>query len=437
MKNAFLNEPRTKKELAEFIVQAPRLSMSQQCQNFEKQFAAFQGAKEAVLYNSGASANLAMLQSLKNLGRIKDTDRIGFSALTWATNVMPIIQLGLRPVPVDCDPLTLNVMSHNLLRRLEETDIEVMFITNALGFAGDLDVIQNICRQRDIILIEDNCEALGTELPEGKTGTFGLMSSFSFFVAHHMSTIEGGMVCTNDNELTQMLKIVRANGWDRNLQSSEQQKLRTKHNIGSEFDAKYAFYDLGYNLRPTEITGFLGSQQLQFLKDNIAARQANYIKLESVARQNAELITLNRSHISLLSNFAFPILCANEKIREKYIERFFQADVEIRPMIAGNIQNQPFYKKYVHQKYELPGTDKINNCGFYCGNYPELTEADIQTLCICLTGSSQDSQSSAANQYSREFLEENKIKGGGLLTDDQRVGNAKRKKESESQKAMA
>jgi len=223
MKNAFLNEPETKRELAEFIVGAPRLSMSKKCSNFEKEFAAFRGSGNAILFNSGASANLAMLQSLKNLGRIKEGDRIGFSALTWATNVMPIIQLGMRPVPVDCDPLTLNVMSYNLQSRLEETDIEVMFITNALGFSGDLDIIRIICQQKGIILIEDNCEALGTELPAGKTGTFGLMSSFSFFVAHHMSTIEGGMVCTNDNELAQMLKIVRANGWDRNLQAIEQQ----------------------------------------------------------------------------------------------------------------------------------------------------------------------------------------------------------------------
>lgn len=425
MKNAFLNESQTKRELSEFIALAPRLSMSRQCGNFEKQFAAFQGSSHAVLYNSGASANLAMLQSLKNLGRIKDGDKIGFSALTWATNVMPVIQLGMRPVPVDCDPLTLNVMSYNLQSRLEEMDIDVMFITNALGFAGDLDVICDICRKRNIILIEDNCEALGTELPAGKTGTFGLMSSFSFFVAHHMSTIEGGMVCTNDNELGQMLKIVRANGWDRNLEASEQRQWRARYNIGSEFESKYTFYDLGYNLRPTEITGFLGCQQMQFLEDNIAARQANYIKLESVLRQNPELISLYRSHISVLSNFAFPILCDNPEIRRQYAERFCRADVEVRPMIAGNIQKQPFYKKYVQQEYDLPGTDKIHNCGFYCGNYPELTNDDIETLCTCLASGNQDNEN-IESEYSKEFLVENQ--GGAFLTEDERVRLAGRKK---------
>ena len=149
---------------------------------------------------------------------------------------------------------------------MKNAEIQVLFITNALGFAGDLDVIRQICDERNIILIEDNCEALETELPAGKTGSFGEMASFSFFVAHHMSTIEGGMVCTDDEEFAEMLRIVRANGWDRNLKADQQHKWRKKHNIRSEFEAKYTFYDLGYNFRPTEITGFLGWYQLQFLQ---------------------------------------------------------------------------------------------------------------------------------------------------------------------------
>ncbi len=384
MKNAFLNERQTKKELAEFICQADRLSMSRQCARFEEKFAAFQGAKQAILFNSGGSANLAMLQTLKNLGRLKTGDRVGFSSLTWATNVMPIIQLGLVPVAVDCEPVTLNVMSYNLQQRLDQTSIRAMFITNALGFAGDLDVIRQLCKERNIILIEDNCEALGTELPAGKTGSFGIMASFSFFVAHHMSTIEGGMVCTDDESLAEMLKIVRANGWDRNLDEAGQRKWRTMGNVNSEFDAKYAFYDLGYNLRPTEITGFLGCNQLQYLPDNIAVRESNYISLESVAKENTDLLEIDRTHIKRLSNFAFPVLCKSAEIRKRYRRRFSEAQVEIRPMIAGNIQAQPFYRKYVSEFHDLPGTEKIHNCGFYFGNYPELTRADINTLCSCL-----------------------------------------------------
>ena len=384
MKNAFLNELETKQELAKFILHARKLSMDEQCGMFEKEFAEFQGATEAILFNSGGSANLAMFQALKNLGKIRDGDRVGFSALTWSTNVMPLIQLGLRPIPIDCDSSTLNVMSGTLKSVLTKTQLAAFFITNALGFAGDLEKIQTICRQNNVILVEDNCEAIGTELSAGKTGSFGILSSFSFFVAHHMSTIEGGMVCTNDEELAEMLKIVRANGWDRNLNARQQQTWRKKYNISSEFEAKYTFYDLGYNFRPTEITGFLGRYQLKFLANNILKRQENYIRLEALVRQNRDLLCLDRSHIKVLSNFAFPVLCKTTKLREKYFTQFSGAGVEIRPMIAGNIQRQPFYKKYVRETYDLPHTDKIYECGLYCGNYPELTETDLQTLASCL-----------------------------------------------------
>ena len=384
MKSTFLNEIETREELGKFIRCVQKLSMGELCAKFEQDFAAFQGVKEGVLFNSGGSANLAMFQSFKNLGRLKDGDKVGFSALTWSTNLMPIIQLGLQPVPCDCAPTTLNVLSGNFKKRLEDTKIQALFITNVLGFAGDLDIIRRTCNERNIILIEDNCEALGTELHAGKTGSFGEMASFSFFVAHHMSTIEGGMVCTDDEELAEMLRIVRANGWDRNLDAIQQHKWRKKYNITSEFDAKYTFYDLGYNFRPTEITGFLGCYQLQFLKDNIAVRERNYITLESIVKENSDLITLDRSHISLLSSFAFPVLCKTREVRETYLAQFSGAGVEVRPMIAGNIQKQPFYRKYVSKLYELPGADKIDECGFYCGNYPELTEADLQILSSCL-----------------------------------------------------
>jgi CDP-4-dehydro-6-deoxyglucose reductase, E1 len=384
MKNAFLYEYDTKKALSEFILQAPMLSMDKQCFNFEHEFSKVQKRKNAVLFNSGGSANLALMQSLKNLNYLPEGANVGFSALTWSTNVMPIIQMGFNPVPIDCEPSTLNVMSKTLQNRLEECELDAMFITNALGFAGDLDAIKEICRQNDIILIEDNCESLGTELPSGKTGNFGLASTFSFFVAHHMSTIEGGMVCTDDEELAEMLRIVRANGWDRNLNSNQQFVIRNKFNVKSEFDAKYTFYDLGYNLRPTEITGFIGLFQLKFLEENITIREDNYLQLEKMVIRNPDLIQISHSHLSRLSNFAFPIVATTPELRNKYFTQFSGAGVEIRPMIAGNMQKQPFYHKYVKKMYSLPGTDVIHMCGFYCGNYPELTEGDLTILSSCL-----------------------------------------------------
>lgn len=384
MKNAFLNEYETKQALSEFILRAEKLSMDSKCAEFEAEFSKFQGRKFSILFNSGGSANLAILQALKNLGKLQNGDQVAFSALTWSTNTMPIIQMGLVPVPIDCDPTTLNVMSTNLIERLDQTSFKALFLTNVLGFMGDIDKIRDICLEKNIILIEDNCESLGTEVPSGKAGNFGIGASFSFFVAHHMSTIEGGMLCTDDEDLAEMLKIVRANGWDRNLSAIQQYKWRKKYKIESEFEAKYTFYDLGFNFRPTEITGFLGLYQLQFLRSNILTRQSNYLRLEKIFLDNPDLLDLNHSHITVLSTFAFPIVCKSPELRRDYLARFSGAGIEIRPMIAGNMQNQPFYKKYVKATYDLPGTDMLHNCGFYCGNYPELTEADIEIISSCL-----------------------------------------------------
>ncbi len=182
MKNTFLNEYDTKKALAEFILKATKFSMDTKCSEFEKAFANFQGKKDGILFNSGGSANLAMFQALKNINRLIRGDKVGFSALTWSTNVMPIIQMGLETVPIDCEPRTLNVMSYKLEERLMKEELKALFITNTLGFAGDLDKIKEICSKNDIILIEDNCEALGTELSAGKTGILELHRAFPFLL---------------------------------------------------------------------------------------------------------------------------------------------------------------------------------------------------------------------------------------------------------------
>lgn len=384
MRNAFLKEEQTKKALANFILKAEKFSMAEQCAAFEDEFGKFQKRKHSILFNSGGSANLALLQALKNLGLLKEGDKIGFSALTWSTNTMPIIQLGFVPVAIDCEYATLNVSSSRLLERLEHVDLKAVFLTNVLGFVDDIHNIRDVCKDKGIILLEDNCESLGTETDYGMAGNFGLASTFSFFVAHHMSTIEGGMICTDDTDLSNMLKVVRANGWDRNLPGEQQRILRQQFGVESEFHAKYTFYDLGFNLRPTEITGFLGLYQLQFLSENILKRESNYLSIEKAIIKNDRLISLRHNHISVLSTFAFPIVCKDPEYRKELLERFTSAGIEIRPMIAGNMQRQPFYKKYVKMEYSLPNTDFIHNCGFYSGNYPELTKEDLELITNCL-----------------------------------------------------
>lgn len=385
MKNAFLHEKETRERLASFILTAPRLSMDKMCFEFENEFKFKQERKDAILFNSGGSANLALLQALKNLGKLKVGDKVGFSALTWSTNVMPIIQLGLIPVPLDIEPNKLNVMSYHLERYLDNNKLDAFFVTNVLGFAGDLDKLKNICDEKNILLLEDNCESLGSELTSGKTGNFSLASTFSFYVAHHMSTIEGGMVCTDDEELGAMLRIVRANGWDRNLTDEQKSKIRSENGVKNSFEANYSFYDLGFNLRPTEITGFLGLEQLKYLDETVNKRAKNFSLFLDAIERNDEIISFDTSEMKKISSFAFPIICKTPALREKYIKRFQDNEIEIRPIIAGNMLKQPFYSRYADNNFDIEGTDFVHKCGFYCGNYPELQEDDLKLINICIT----------------------------------------------------
>jgi CDP-4-dehydro-6-deoxyglucose reductase, E1 len=383
MRSTCYRERETITELAKWLLTFPdKLSMSTYCARFEKVFAYWQGRKHAVLFNSGASANLAILQALINLARLPKGVTVGFSALTWATNVMPLMQLGFDTLPIDIDPCTLNVMSTNLRPVIEQLD--ALFITNALGFLPDLDSIRNLCEAFNVTLIEDNCESLGSALPSGNAGNFGVAASFSFFVAHHMSTIEGGMAVTDDEEFADMLRMVRANGWDRNLPRARQEQWRKRYAIDNEFDAAYTFYVLAYNLRPTEITGFLGLQQLKHVDEAIRIRGEYFAELETTLKSNDDFMPLQHDHMTTLSPFAFPVLCKTTELREMYKIRFQRAGVEIRPIIAGNIARQPFYR-HLNGHHHLPGADFVEQRGFYFGLYPELTRDDMETLKTCLS----------------------------------------------------
>ena len=256
---------------------------------------------------------------------------------------------------MDCDPHTLNCMSSDLLDRLQTTKLKCFFLTNVLGFTGDLDEIRRICQERDIILLEDNCESLGTELPSGRSGNFGLAATFSFYVAHHMSTIEGGMVCTDDPELAEMLRIVRANGWDRNLDSNQQRKWRTKFDVEGSFRQNIRSTILGIISDQPKSRGLLGNLQLKHLDSTVQERARIHAELDKVARENPELIPLDHSHISILSSFAFPVICRTESARDRYVFQFAGAGVEVRPVIAGNMLRQPFYSQFAKQIYHLPG----------------------------------------------------------------------------------
>ena len=376
MQNAFFDETQTKRKLSKFILNKRRLSMDTYCEKFEKKFAQFHKSKYAVFFNSGSSSNLAILQTLLNQKKVKAGDGIAFSSLTWATNVMPIIQLGFKPMPIDINKENLNIKV-DLIQKLKKC--KVLFVTNALGFCSDLEKIKQICKKKRIILIEDNAEALGTLNTNNKlTGSYGVMSSFSFFVAHHMSTIEGGMVITNDFKNYEMLKMVRSNGWDRQLSLKSQKKLKKKFRT-NDFYSKYTFYNLAYNLRPTEINAFVGIEQLKKLKKNLLLRNKIFFEIYKSYSKNEGLVPLSFKKIKFFSPFSFPVICKSTIYRNKLLKKFINNKVECRPMIAGNITLQPFYKN-IYKKRSLPNCEFVHKNGFYFGIHPEMTSKQITLL---------------------------------------------------------
>jgi CDP-4-dehydro-6-deoxyglucose reductase, E1 len=381
IKSTFYNEKTTKKELLTFIKTAEILSFGSECEKFERQFAKWQGRKNCVFLNSGSSANLAIIQALLNLGKIKQGDYVGFSALTWSTNVMPLIELGLNAVPIDVELNTLNVSSKQFRKTLKKYPLKMLFLTNLLGFCDDIDEIRKICDDRKIILIEDNCESLGSVYQGKKLGNFGLASTFSFYVGHHMSTIEGGAVCTDSEQLANMLRIVRAHGWDRNLSEKRQTKLRDKHKVNSTFYSRYTFYDLGYNLRPTEINGFIGNTQVKYLNKITEKRKENFFKMAlPIYGQTDKYYPVKYDHMDFLSNFAVPVICKSTKIRDELVEKCI-GKVEIRPIVGGDMTRQPFFVKHL-KKRDLKDSNAgiIHRQGLYFGNNPDLTAEEMNEI---------------------------------------------------------
>jgi CDP-6-deoxy-D-xylo-4-hexulose-3-dehydrase len=196
-----------------------------------------------------------------------------------------------------------------------------------------------------------------------------------------MSTIEGGAICTDNGDLAHQLRIVRAHGWDRNLSVARQNKMRNKYMVNSTFYSRYTFYDLGYNLRPTEINGFLGNVQLSFLEEIIKKRNKNFLEVAlKIYQQKDYYLPIYYDHMDLLSNFAIPIICKSQKLRDELVS-ICDGKIEIRPIVGGDITAQPFFKKYTAEKnFKMENAQIAHERGLYIGNNPELTEKDKKNI---------------------------------------------------------
>jgi CDP-6-deoxy-D-xylo-4-hexulose-3-dehydrase len=368
MKSTFLGEKETKDALCTFIQSSEKLSMGTEVAKFEDLFSEWQGRTHTIMVNSGSSANLVVLQALLNLGRLKTGDRIGVSAVTWATNVMPVIQLGFIPVLIDVDPSTLNVSCSEVMKH----EIKCLFITHLLGFCGDIGQISAYCKEKGIILLEDTCESLGTSHNGIRLGNFGLASTFSTFVGHHMSTIEGGLICTDDADVSRMVRMVRAHGWDRNVTPEERADLRSTWNI-SEFYGPYTFYALGYNVRPMDLQGLIGTIQLKYIDESNERRRASFRIIRACATDDVYIPDQD------VPAFAIPIVCSSQAVRDAYVQRCRSLGIETRPIVAGNMNRQPFFQAYSSSS-GFPVADRVHECGFYIPNHPDLTTDEVAYL---------------------------------------------------------
>jgi len=230
-----------------------------------------------------------------------------------------------------------------------------------------------LCNQHDILLIEDTCESTGSLYDGKKLGTFGDLSTFSFYFGHHMSTIEGGMVSTNSEELYHILLSIRSHGWDRDLPIEKQKQLREKYGIG-DFRALYTFYYPGFNLRATDLQAFIGLQQLEKLDTIVYNRNKNYLKYHNEIKTKGWKVK-PQTH-SLISNFSYPIITENIK---ELTQELIDNNIECRPLICGSINEHPFwYERY--EKIELPIAKRIHEYGMYIPNNHLMTEEELNRV---------------------------------------------------------
>ena len=349
------------------LLKSGELTMGQNVEEFEEQFANYIGTKYAVMFNSGSSANLAMLAALKYVkdSELADGDHVIVPAVSWSTTYYPINQLGFVLDFVDIDLNTLNIDPVEVEKRINPKT-KAIFTVNLLGNPSNLQALKAIADKHDLILLEDNCESLGASINGQMAGSCGLMSSHSFYFSHHICTMEGGMVNTNSKELMETLVSIRAHGWTRGLELNN--SVHPKSN--NEWDDLFRFVLPGYNLRPIELSGAIGQVQLR-----------KFPKFLEVRRQNAQHFVNSfedsenykiQSENGESSWFGFSIVLQNKLKgkREKLIQYLELNNVSTRPIVAGNFTLNPVMK---HLRYNplpsLENSNIIHTDGFFIGNH--------------------------------------------------------------------
>jgi CDP-6-deoxy-D-xylo-4-hexulose-3-dehydrase len=350
------------------VLDGKRTTMGEYVKKYEEEFARFVGSKYCVMVNSGSSSNLLAVAALfyRKRNPLKKGDEVIVPAVSWPTTYYPLYQYGLKLKFVDIDLHTLNYDIEQLEAAITNKT-RMIVIVNLLGNPNSFDAIKDIIKMKDIILLEDNCESLGALYGGKQAGTYGIMGTFSSFFSHHISTMEGGMVVTDDEELYQLLICMRAHGWTRNLPV---ENLVTSPKSDNQFDELYRFVLPGYNFRPIEMMGAIGSEQLEKLPGFLSNRRNNAAHF--VQLFNANPYFYIQEEIGCSSWFGFSMVLRPDAPlpREKIVKHLIVNNIETRPIVAGNFTKNEVLKYFDYELFgEMKNAEYIDKNGFFVGNH--------------------------------------------------------------------
>jgi CDP-6-deoxy-D-xylo-4-hexulose-3-dehydrase len=362
------------------VIESGMYSMGAEVAAFEREFAQYTNSTHALMVSSGSAANLLMVAATafrKHGRRLQRGDEVLVPAVSWSTTFYPLSQYGLVLRFVDIDAQTLNYDLEALEAAVTPRTAAIMAV-NLLGNPNEFSVLSDLARRHDLALLEDNCESLGAVYDGRQAGTFGLAGSFSFFFSHHMSTMEGGMVVTDDRELYELMLSLRAHGWTRNLPD---QNLVTGRKDADPFLESYKFVLPGYNLRPLEMEAAVGREQLKKLPDFIRVRRDN-AALFKAALSGDDRFRLQRE-IGASSWFGFSLVVdrASGLSRKQVVDALAAARIDCRPIVAGDFTQNPVMEYLEHDiPFPLINARELHSCGFFVGNQQLPLDVEIGWL---------------------------------------------------------
>ena len=365
-----------KKALTDFINEPnQRFTQGKKVKEFEKAWSEWEGVQYSTFVNSGASANYIMTSIMKEK---KGVGEVIVSPLGWVSDVAPLVNLGFTPVFVDISLENMSITLDNIKEAVTDKTVGVCLV-HVLGFNAINDELIKFCKDNDLFLIEDCCESHGATYNNEKIGKFGDVSNFSFYFGHHITTIEGGMVCTDDEEIYQLSRGFRSHGMTRELSEELQEKYKKDY---PEVNPLFTFAIPGYNFRSTELNAVLGLEQIQRLDYNIEKRKENF-KVWLDCLDPTIYYTAFKEEGN--SNFSLPLIIqdSNKELFEKVCVLLNDDDVEYRIGTAGggNQARQPYLEKYEFRTHDLTNVNYIHEYGLYVGNHPELDKDGIISLC--------------------------------------------------------